>query len=226
MPPRCREASSAAGPVPARQTAYPARSRRGGPAPPRSGGTGVRLQVRPGGQGPLAQRPAAVADQQAGVGALLNAEPLASGAPAQRAVEGEMVRIERLETAAAPVAGKVLAEALDLPVRLRLGSSSTWATCSTPRPRSRPLSTASARRLRWLGRTISRSTTTSIWCLRRWSMSGGSLDVVRLAVDAQPHEAASGESRPRASRTSPARAAPAGPSGRAWCLPAEPGSCR
>src|SRR5207244_4190872 len=50
-----------------------------------------------------------------GIGALLCTEALANRAPPQRAVEREMVRIERLEAAAAAVAGEVLAVAIDAP---------------------------------------------------------------------------------------------------------------
>ena len=77
-------------------------------------------QVRPGGHGAVAQRQLRVADEQGRVGALLHAQPFAGRAPAERAVERKMVRIERLEAAAAVVAGEMLAEAVDPPVRLRL----------------------------------------------------------------------------------------------------------
>src|SRR5205823_14631598 len=77
-------------------------------------------QVRPGAEGALAQRPARVADEQGGVGALLHAEALAGRAPAERAVEREVVRVEPLEAPAAALAGEVLAVLLDAPLRLRL----------------------------------------------------------------------------------------------------------
>src|SRR3989442_1179539 len=72
----------------------------------------VLLEVGPGGQRSLAQRETGIADQQRGVGPLLHAQPLARRAPAQRAVEREVMRVERLEPLAALLARKVLAEPL------------------------------------------------------------------------------------------------------------------
>ncbi len=80
----------------------------------------IARQVRPGGQGALAQGTARVADEQGRGGALLNPQPLAARTPAERAVEGKVMRVQRLETATAAIAGEVLAEALDAPVRLGL----------------------------------------------------------------------------------------------------------
>src|SRR5258706_238268 len=74
-------------------------------------------QVRQGRDGAFAQRQRLVADQQRHVGALLRAQTLADGAPAERAIEREVVRIQRLETAAAVFARQVLAVAVDLPLR-------------------------------------------------------------------------------------------------------------
>src|SRR5438093_8955044 len=83
-------------------------------------GEGVsHCQSGPGGEGTLTQRQAGIADQHCGVRAALETQPLAGGAPAQRAVEGKMVWVERLIAATALVAGEVLAEALDFPVWLR-----------------------------------------------------------------------------------------------------------
>src|SRR5262249_59427369 len=56
----------------------------------------VVVQVGPGGQGAVAQRAARVADEQGRGGALLDAEALARRAPPERAVEREVVRVERL----------------------------------------------------------------------------------------------------------------------------------
>src|SRR5262249_11742780 len=50
----------------------------------------------------------------------LHAQALAGGAPTEWAIEGKMVRIERLEAPAALVAGEMLAIPLDLPARLGL----------------------------------------------------------------------------------------------------------
>src|SRR5260370_37425064 len=80
----------------------------------------VRAEIGPGRQGAVAQRPFGVADQQGRGGPLLNAEPFARPAPAQRTVEGKVMRIERLEATAAAVASEVLTELLNLPLRLWL----------------------------------------------------------------------------------------------------------
>src|SRR4051794_11321801 len=69
----------------------------------------VLLEVRPGSQGAITQRPGGIADEQSRVRSLLHAEPLASGAPTERAIEREMVWVQRLEAAAAAVASHVLA---------------------------------------------------------------------------------------------------------------------
>src|SRR5262249_6291629 len=81
----------------------------------------VRLEIGPGGQRPLAERQARVADDEGVARALLDAEALAGGAPAERGVEREVVRVERLETAATFLAGEMLAETLHGPLRLGLG---------------------------------------------------------------------------------------------------------
>src|SRR5262249_18132034 len=69
----------------------------------------VLLQVRPGRQRPIPKRARGVADEQGRAGALLDAEALARRAPAERAVGREVVRVQRLEAAAAAVAGEVQA---------------------------------------------------------------------------------------------------------------------
>src|SRR5262249_789264 len=80
----------------------------------------VRRQLGPGRQCPVAQRALGVADHEAEAGALLHAEALAAGTPAERAVEREMMRIERFEAPAAALAGKMLTVALALPLGLGL----------------------------------------------------------------------------------------------------------
>ena len=80
-----------------------------------------------------------------GVGAVLGAQPLADRAPAERAVEREVVRRQLLEAPAAAVATAVLAVAVDGPLRL-VASSPTRATRTTPLPRSSADSTESASR--------------------------------------------------------------------------------
>ena len=79
---------------------------------------GVALEIGPDGDGPLAEAQPAVGDEHRRVGAVLDAQPLADRAPAQRAVEGEVVRRQLVEAAAATVADAVLAVAVDRPARL------------------------------------------------------------------------------------------------------------
>src|SRR4051812_8475236 len=66
-------------------------------------GVALLFKVRPRGDGALPQRQVRVADQKGGVRALLDAEALAGRAPAQGAVEREVVRVQRLVAAAAGV---------------------------------------------------------------------------------------------------------------------------
>ena len=75
-------------------------------------------EVGPGDDRAAAEAPAAVGDQDGGVGPVLDAQPLADRAPAERAVEREVVRRELLEAPPAAVARAVLAVAVDVPVRL------------------------------------------------------------------------------------------------------------
>src|SRR6516164_25495 len=72
----------------------------------------------PGSEGTLAQRQRSSPYKDGGIGPFLRAQAFANGAPAERAVKGKMVRIERLKAAATLVAGKVLAKAIDFPFRL------------------------------------------------------------------------------------------------------------
>src|SRR5205823_1682830 len=62
-----------------------------------------------------------IADEQGRARALLHAEAFAGRAPTERAVEREMVRVERLEAAAAALAGHVQAETVHSPLGLVLG---------------------------------------------------------------------------------------------------------
>jgi hypothetical protein len=78
----------------------------------------LRRQLRPRGQRTVAQRQFRIAHQHRGIGAFLRPDAFARRAPAERAVERKMMRIERLEAAAALIAGEVLAVAIDLPLRL------------------------------------------------------------------------------------------------------------
>ena len=89
-----------------------------------------------------------VADQQRRAGSLLHAQAFAGRTPAERTVEREMMRIQRLETAAAAVAGEVLTEALDAPVRFRFVVHRHGRRASRRGRDPGPASTASARRVR------------------------------------------------------------------------------
>src|SRR5438105_7841925 len=80
----------------------------------------VLSQRRPCGESAFAEAFLRIADEQGGAGAFLYTESLTGRAPAERAVERKMMRVERLEAAATTVTGKVLAKAFDLPVRLLL----------------------------------------------------------------------------------------------------------
>ncbi len=75
------------------------------------------VEIWPWSQGTLAERALSISQQQGGIGTELAAKALAGGAPAHGAVEGKVVRVERLEAAATAIAGQVLAETLDLPLR-------------------------------------------------------------------------------------------------------------
>ena len=81
----------------------------------------VFVQPGPDGHASRPDRLTAVGDQVGGVGPLLHAQALADRAPADRAVEREMMRGQLVEAPAASLAGAVLAVPLDLPVRLLLG---------------------------------------------------------------------------------------------------------
>src|SRR5206468_12402455 len=61
----------------------------------------------PDSHGALAERPLAVGHEHRGVRPVLRAEPLADRAPAERAVEREVVRRELLEAPPAPLARAV-----------------------------------------------------------------------------------------------------------------------
>ncbi len=80
----------------------------------------VLAQVGPDRNRPLAKALAAVGDQHRGIGAVLRAQALTHRAPAERAVEAEVVRRQLLEAPPALVARAVLAVPLDLPLRLVL----------------------------------------------------------------------------------------------------------
>src|SRR5439155_11798931 len=80
----------------------------------------ARRQLRPDCQGALSKRALRIANQESHAGALLDAKPLAGRTPAERAVERKVMRIERLKTPAATIAGKVQTELLYFPLRLRL----------------------------------------------------------------------------------------------------------
>src|SRR5712692_9130747 len=75
-------------------------------------------QFGPGSEGALAQRQRPRPNEDGGIGPFLRAQACANGAPAEWTVKGKMVRIQRLETAAALVACKVLTKAIDFPFRL------------------------------------------------------------------------------------------------------------
>ena len=82
------------------------------------GEVGVGREVGPDGDRALAKAQPAVGDEHRRVGAVLHAQALADRAPAQRAVEREVVRLQLLEAAAARVADPVLAVPVDRPARL------------------------------------------------------------------------------------------------------------
>ena len=80
----------------------------------------VDRQGRPGGEGAVTQGTPRIADQEFRAGSLLYAKPFTRRAPAERTVERKMMRIQRLEAAAAAVTSVVLAGAIDFPLRLFL----------------------------------------------------------------------------------------------------------
>ena len=119
-----------------------------------SAANSAAVRLGPQGDRPLGERELRVAQQRGRVRAGLRAQPFARRAPAQRAVEREMVRRERLEAPPAAVAGEVLAVDVDLPLALRARRRRGWATRSTPLPSASAFSTLSAIRDRASGRTV------------------------------------------------------------------------
>ena len=77
-----------------------------------------QAHVGPDQQCAFGEREVRIAQQRGRVRADLRAEAFAGGAPAERAVEREVVRVERVEAAAAFFAGQVLAVDADGPARL------------------------------------------------------------------------------------------------------------
>ena len=101
--------------------------------------------------GALGQRELGIAEQSRRVRARLHAETFAGRAPAQGAVEGEIVRRQRLEASPALLAGEVLA--VNSTGQLGSGMSSRGSvTWSTPRPLARAFSTLPATRDAGCGR--------------------------------------------------------------------------
>ncbi len=131
------------------------------------------VEVGPDGDRPLAEAQPAVGDEHRRVGAVLDAQPLADRAPAQRAVEREVVGRQLVEAAAATRRRRGAGCSGRRASSTRLASSPTRAMCTTPLPRSSADSIESASRDRVARRTTARSTTTSILCLRRWLSLGG-----------------------------------------------------
>src|SRR5262249_8564030 len=80
-----------------------------------------RRQRRPCGERAVAQTGSRIANEQRRIRPLLRAESLAHGAPAERTIEREVMRIQRLEASATLIAGEVLTVAVDLPARLLAG---------------------------------------------------------------------------------------------------------
>ncbi len=76
------------------------------------------VQARPDRDRPLAEAAPGIGYQDRGVGSVLRSQPLANRAPAQRAVEREVVGRKLFEAAPAAVARAVLAVAIDVPVGL------------------------------------------------------------------------------------------------------------
>ena len=77
-----------------------------------------QADIRPNQQRTFGERQVRIAQQRRRVRAGLRAEAFARRAPAERAVEREVVRIERVEAAAAFFAGQVLAVNAHRPARL------------------------------------------------------------------------------------------------------------
>ncbi len=82
------------------------------------GEVGRRVELGPDGDRALAEAQATVGDEHRRVGSVLDSQPLADRAPAQRAVEGEVVGLQLVEAATATVADAVLAVSVDGPARL------------------------------------------------------------------------------------------------------------
>ncbi len=81
--------------------------------------SGLRGEVGPDGDGAVAQAQPAVGDEHRRVGPVLDAQALADRAPAERAVEREVVRRQLLEAPPASVADPMLAVAVDGPASPR-----------------------------------------------------------------------------------------------------------
>ena len=165
-----------------------------------------------------------IADEQGRGGTLLHAQSLARRTPAERTVERKMMRIQRLEAAAALIAGEVLAVALDVPIRLRLARPRRERRASRRgRDRGRFHRIGDARPL--VGRARPRDRRR----LRRDACGDDRCSAVPRRCTTCHRRACArsrcGESRRRASRTSPDRAVRAGPSDTACSLPAATESC-
>jgi len=139
------------------------------------------------GNGALPQRQGGITNQQRRRSAALNAETLARRTPSERAVEREVMRIERLETATALIAGIVLAVAVDLPLRLRFRFRNVGDVHdAAPEIERRFDRVGDARPL--IGPHDDPIDDHFHVMLAAMIDSRRLLDVVRCAVDAQPHE--------------------------------------
>ena len=174
------------------------------------GEQGVVVESGPDGHGPVAEAPPGVGDEHRRVGPVLRAQALADRAPAERAVEREVVRRELLEAPPAAVARAVLAVAVDVPLGLvRL--------VAHPRDVEHPLAQVE-RRLDRVGqpragrpaddRPVDHDLDP---VLAAMAQLGGIVEVDRLAVDPHPREPRGAELVPEAPRSPRCRAAPPGP---------------
>ena len=188
--------------------------------------SGIVVETRPDGHGPLAQAQPAVGDEHRRVGAVLHAQPLADRAPAQRAVEREVVRRQLLEAAAAAVA------------RRGAGCSGRRASCGSlglvadPRDVDDPLAQVE-RRLDRVGQPRAgrpaddRPVDHDLdLVLAAVAQLGRAVQADRLAVDPHPGEARGPQLVPERLVASRRRAARSAPSRRPWSPRAGGGSSR
>ena len=172
--------------------------------------SGTRREIRPDGDGALAQAQSSVGHQHCRVGTLLHAQPLADRAPAQRTVERKMMRRQLVKAAAAAIAHAMLAEALDNPARLARFVSHPGDVNDSFAEVERRLDRVRQPRPRRAAHHRAVNHDFDL-VLAAMAQLGRIVQADRLAVDPHPCKARSPQGRPTAPRTALRRAVPRAP---------------